>query len=89
MIERIEKIKYLAKSDEGTAAILLVEFVRSLAENWFKIRGQFVPSTKDFLAIFVAEHPEFGNKFRDFHLNSSTLNGRFVEVERMLDIVYN
>lgn len=89
MHARIDKIQYLSVEDQATAAVLLVEFVRSLAENWFKIRGRFVPSTKEFLALFEKDCPAFAEMLGDFHLNPTDLDGRFVQVRRMLDIVYS
>jgi len=88
MLARLEKIRYLSRDDQGTAAILLTEFARSLTENWFKIRGHFVPSTKEFLTLFAEECPEFANMLENFHLNASDLSGKFLQVKRMLEIVY-
>ena len=88
MLSRIQRIEYLSQTDPGTAAILLGEFVRTLTENWFKIRGQFIPSSKEFLATFADDCPKFGSLLKDFYLNSTDLKTRFILVESMLRIVF-
>jgi len=89
MLAKIENIRYLSRKDAGTAAILLVEFVRLLTENWFKMRGQFVPSTKVILSLFAEHDPEFGSMLVDYHLNADGLDRKFEQVETMLNTVYS
>ena len=88
MLSKIRRIEYLSRTDPGTAAILLVEIVRTLTENWFSIRGQYVPSSKEFLASFRDDCPEFCVLLKDFYLHTADLRTKFVQVEKMLQIVY-
>ncbi len=87
-LAKIEKVQYLSKTDPGTASILLFEFVSELTENWFKIRGRFVPSTKELLTIYSNDCPEYGQLLTDFHLNEADLNTRFCLAKNMLEIAY-
>jgi len=88
MLGRLPRIRYLARTDPGTASILLIEFVRAITENWFAIHGRYIPSSKVLLAEYKEVCPEFGMLLTDFYLNSSELDERFVMVERMLEVVY-
>ena len=82
------RIQYLSKTDPGTASSLLVELVRELTKNWFRIRCQFVPSTKEFLTIYSDDCPEYGELLTDFHLSEADLNTRFKQAKNMLAITY-
>jgi len=88
MKAKLGRCQYLAQKDPTTAAMLLTEFVRTLIENWFIVRGKFVPSTKEFLTCFSKQSPEFEQLLRDFYSDSTNLNARFALLERMIERVY-
>ncbi len=88
VLAKIEKIQYLSKTDSGTASILLAELVRELTDRWFRIRGQFVPSPKEFLTFFAINCPEYGSLLTDFHLKNADLNERVNLVKTMVEITY-
>lgn len=88
MEERLEKIRYVSGYDPGTSGLLLVDFVQALLGNWFRLRGRFVPSPKEFFAIFAEENPGLANLLHGFYVDSNGLASKFDQVDAMLEMIY-
>lgn len=85
---KIKNIRHVSQSDPSTAALLLVELVRGLIENWFRIRGRFIPSSKEFFAIFAEEDPTLSGLLTEFYVDQIDLDTKFSVVERMFKSGY-
>jgi len=73
---KIKSIRHVSQSDPCTAALLHVESVRALMENWFQIRGRFIPSSKEIFAIFAEEDPILSGLLTEFYVDQIDLDTR-------------
>jgi len=89
MESKIGNIRHVSQSDQRTAALLLVELVWALIENWFGIRGRFIPSPKEIFAIFSEEDPVLSGLSNEFYVDQNDLNTRFNLIERVFKAVYD
>lgn len=87
-LSKLDRTRFLAEHDPGTAAMVLVELVQESTNHWFDVRGRRVPSSKVFLARFGEEHSELGAVLFDFYLEPTALDLRFDLAQRMVELVY-
>jgi len=85
---KIKSIRHVSQSDPCTAALLLLESVRALMEDWFRMRGRFVPSSKEIFAIFADEDPILSGLITEFYVDQIDLDTRLSLVERIFESVF-
>jgi len=88
MLHKINNIRHVSSSDSRTAALLLVEFVWALIENWFGIRGRFIPSSKEVFTILPEEDPVLSDLLGDFYTNPVDLDTKFKLAERIYKAIH-
>ncbi len=88
MTERIDRLRFLADTEPTTAAIVLGDVFRDLLEYWFKMRGEFVPSPKEFTSVFDVQSPPIAELVRSFYIAERNLPGRLDVAIRLVDEVF-
>lgn len=85
---KIENIRYVSKCDACSATLLLIEFVRTLIENWFGIRGQFIPSSKEIFHVLSIEDPLFAKMLNAFYIDQMDLESKLSLADNIFEVVY-
>jgi len=89
MGSKIKNIRHVSQGDRRTAALLLVELVWVLIENWFRIRGRFIPSPKELFSILSEEDPVLSGLLNEFYVDQNNLNTRFDVADLVFKAVYD
>jgi len=89
MQHKIKNIRHVSQSDPETSALLLLEFVQALVENWFRMRGCFIPSPKELFSVFAEQDPVLSGLLSNFYVNQMDLNTKLGLAERVLNAVYD
>jgi len=88
MVERIDRLRFLAGVEPTTAAMVLNDVFRDLLDYWFKMRGEFTPSPKEFKSIFESRSPAIADLIRAFTVDKPDLPSRLDTATQLIAEVF-